>query len=164
MSSFTADCSRCCGLCCFAPAYLKDQGFPFDKPAERPCRHLDRGGRCSIHAERMEHGFGACGHFDCHGAGQWITQQLFGGARWNDSPALARAMAEAYRRWLPRFEAAALLDAALPLAHTEARPLIAARIAALLDITAPGNSTATDPVALPRETIRWIRGLLRRDC
>jgi hypothetical protein len=112
----------------------------------------------------MEHGFGACGHFDCHGAGQWITQQLFGGARWSDSPALAREMAEAYRRWLPRFQAAALLDAALPLVRTEARALLAARMVALLDIEAAGNEASTDPVALPRETINWIRGLLRKDC
>ena len=37
MSLLKADCSRCCGLCCFAPAYLQEQGFPFDKPAERAC-------------------------------------------------------------------------------------------------------------------------------
>jgi hypothetical protein len=58
MSRFTADCSRCCGLC-------------------------------------------------CHGAGQWITQVLFNGARWQDCAATARAMSVAWQLWLPRFKAAA---------------------------------------------------------
>ena len=160
MSLLKADCSRCCGLCCFAPAYLQEQGFPFDKPAERPCRQLTPGGRCSIHAARAAHGFAACAHFDCHGAGQWITQQLFGGARWSDSPDLAREMAAAYRRWLPRFEAAALLDAALPLVRAEARELLVARMDMLLEVNAADRGAAPDQTALRRATIAWIRSML----
>lgn len=160
MSSFKADCSRCCGLCCFAPAYLREQGFPFDKPAERPCRHLDSASRCRIHMERAERGFAACTYFDCHGAGQWITQRLFSGARWSESDVLAREMAAAYRRWLPRFEAAALLNAALPLVHAGARRLLVARIDALLDPGAADDHIAPDPVALRRETTAWIRSVL----
>jgi hypothetical protein len=162
MSLLKSDCSRCCGLCCFAPAYLQEQGFPFDKPAERPCRQLDRTGRCSIHAERAVRGFVACAHFDCHGAGQWITQRLFGGARWSDSPELARRMAAAYRRWLPRFEAAALLDAALPLVPADARQLLVVRMATLLDVDAAEGAVAPDPIALRRATIAWIRSLVTR--
>jgi len=158
MSFLRADCSRCCGLCCFAPAYLRAQGFPLDKPAERPCRQLDATGRCSIHPERAAHGFAACAHFDCHGAGQWITQRLFGGARWSDSPALARDMAAAYRCWLPRFEAAALLNVALPLVRADARELLIARMARLLDANA--DDQAPDPIALRRDTIAWIRSVL----
>jgi hypothetical protein len=157
MSRHTADCSQCCGLCCIVPAYLREQGFPFDKPAERPCRHLDRGGACAIHAERLERGFGACIHFDCHGAGQWITQHLFAGAHWTTSPATRQAMAEAYRQWLPRFEAAALLEAALPLVPAARRPELLARIDVLLD---PESCRQVDGMALRRDTLRWIRGLL----
>jgi hypothetical protein len=143
------------------PAYLQLQGFPVDKPAGRPCVQLDSAGRCAIHAERAAHGFIACAQFDCHGAGQWVTQRLFGGASWRDSPELARDMAEAYRHWLPRFHAAALLEAALPLVREEARERLASRIDRLLDLQATDGEFSRDPVALRRETIAWIRAQLR---
>lgn len=38
------------------PAYLKEQGFPRDKPAKVPGRHLDHEARCGIHAERSARG------------------------------------------------------------------------------------------------------------
>lgn len=159
MSRFTADCSRCCGLCCFVPAYLREQGFPFDKPAEKACRHLLRNGLCGIHARRVEMGFGACGSFECHGAGQWITQQLFGGAGWQDSPATAQAMARAWNHWLPRFESAALLEAALPLAGEQHAALLEARIDALLDATRDAMPHP-DRRRLRQETLALIRTLL----
>jgi hypothetical protein len=143
------------------PAYLEVQGFPEDKPAGRPCAQLDSAGRCAIHAERAAHGFIACAQFDCHGAGQWVTQRLFGGASWRDSPELLQDMAEAYRHWLPRFHAAALLEAALPRVRDEARALLASRIQRLLDVQAADGEFTRDPVALRRETITWIRPLLR---
>jgi hypothetical protein len=160
MSRFTADCSRCCGLCCFVPGYLKVQGFALDKPAEKPCPHLQGSGLCGIHGQRDEMGFGACCSFDCHGAGQWITQQLFGGARWQDCPAIARDMADAWYRWLPRFESAALLEAALPLAASEQRTLLETRIDQLLDASRP-TMPHTDRSRLRRETLALIRAVLR---
>jgi hypothetical protein len=159
MPRFTADCSRCCGLCCFVPAYLKVQGFPFDKPAARPCRHLTGSGSCGIHARRIEAGFGACASFDCHGAGQWITQQLCGGRRWQDSPATARAMASAWQRWLPRFECAALLEAALPLVDRQQVAALQARIDELLDPDR-GAGLPAHPRRLRDETLAFIRARL----
>jgi hypothetical protein len=159
MSRFTADCSRCCGLCCFVPAYLQEQGFPLDKPAEEPCQHLLRNGLCGIHARRIEMGFGACGGFDCHGAGQWITQQLFGGTRWQDCATTARAMASAWSHWLPRFESAALLEAALALVGEEHGVLLEARIDALLDASRDAKPH-TDRLRLRQETLSLIRTLL----
>jgi len=161
MSRFVSDCSRCCGLCCIVPGYLREQGFPLTKPADTPCRHLERAGTCSIHAHRNEHGFGACVEFDCHGAGQWITQSLFAGASWRDSPSTAHAMARAWRNWLPRFEAAALLEAALPLVRAEQRASLTARIAALLDTDVDAAAAVTDQIALRRDTLALIRTLLR---
>jgi len=159
MSRFVSDCSRCCGLCCIVPAYLKEQGFPTSKPAEKPCRYLQHGD-CSIHAQRVELGFGACCGFDCHGAGQWITQELFGGASWSDSPDTAHAMSRAWRYWLPRFEAAALLDAARPLTRPQQRKVLAARIAQLLDVQRDTGAALTDQLALRRETLALIRRLM----
>ena len=162
MSRFTADCRRCCGLCCLVPAYLKVQGFPFDKPAGKPCPQLQRSGFCGIHDQRHEMGFGACSSFDCHGAGQWITQQLFAGASWRDSRTTALDMAAAWNHWLPRFESAALLEAALPLAGKEQRALLETRIDELLD---PSRYTMphTDRGRLRQETLVFIRSLLRME-
>jgi hypothetical protein len=159
MSRVVSDCSRCCGLCCIVPAYLQEQGFPEDKRADKPCRHLEHG-RCAIHAQRTNLGFGACAGFDCHGAGQWITQQLFGGASWLDSPHTARAMGGAWRYWLPRFEAAALLEAAMPLVRAEQREVLAARIAQLFDASRYPGAALTDRTALRRHTLELIRSLL----
>ncbi len=160
MSRFISDCSRCCGLCCIVPGYLKIQGFAHDKPAHLPCRHLDHNGRCDIHGERALHGFAACGGFQCDGAGPWITQVLFQGASWRDSPATARAMAAAWHHWLPRFQAAALLHAAVPLAGADAAATLQSRIDALLDAGSPRCVAHTDSLALQRDTIALIRSLL----
>ncbi|HEY6597232.1 MAG TPA: pentapeptide repeat-containing protein, partial [Asanoa sp.] len=32
-----ADCTRCVGLCCVAPAFSASADFAIDKPAGRPC-------------------------------------------------------------------------------------------------------------------------------
>jgi hypothetical protein len=35
-----ADCRRCVGLCCVAPAFVASADFALDKPAGRACPHL----------------------------------------------------------------------------------------------------------------------------
>lgn len=161
MPSFRADCSSCCGLCCVVPDQLAVQGFRFDKPAETPCAHLNGLHRCSIHATRQQHGYGACEGFDCYGAGQWITQSLFEGARWTDTPDLAHQMFAAYRHWAPRFEAAALLEVALPYVRDDARCSLAAMMSALTTGENNGNFTPTDAGRLRRETLAVIRAALK---
>ena len=160
MSRFRADCSKCCGLCCVAPCFLAAQGFREDKRAETPCAHL-AGGRCSIHATREREGYSACGSFDCFGTGQWITQALFKGAKWTDTPDIARAMFDAYRFWLPRFEAAALLEAALPYVVTDARHSIVDRMEKLVSPATLDEVTPTDALQLRRETLALIRSSLK---
>jgi hypothetical protein len=158
MSSFRADCSRCCGLCCVVPDQLAVQGFRVDKPAESPCVHLNSLHRCSIHATRGLQGYMACKGFDCYGAGQWITQHLFQGAKWSDSADLAQQMFAAYRYWAPRFQNAALLEAALPHVRDDARCGIAAMIG---DLTAGETAELlTDAARLRRETLAVIRAAL----
>jgi uncharacterized protein YjbI with pentapeptide repeats len=78
----TADCSRCAGLCCVAPAFAKSSDFAIDKPAGRPCPHLRGDFRCDIHELLPERGFPGCAVFDCFGAGQHLVQGTFGGADW----------------------------------------------------------------------------------
>jgi len=87
-----ADCSRCAGLCCAAPAFAKSSDFAIDKPAGRPCPNLGDDFRCGIHEQLEERGFRGCQVFDCFGAGQRITQETFGGRDWRSEPALAAPM------------------------------------------------------------------------
>ena len=87
-----ADCARCAGLCCVAPAFAKSSDFAITKPAGRPCPHLAGDFRCGIHEHLEERGFPGCRVFDCFGAGQRITQETFGGRDWRSEPAIAGAM------------------------------------------------------------------------
>ena len=87
-----ADCSRCAGLCCVAPAFAASADFAVDKPAGQPCRHLGADSRCGIHADLRERGFPGCAVFDCFGAGQQLTQVTFGGRSWREDPELAASM------------------------------------------------------------------------
>jgi uncharacterized protein YjbI with pentapeptide repeats len=84
-----ADCSRCAGLCCVAPAFATSADFAVDKPAATPCPNLQDDFRCGIHAQLRERGFPGCTVFDCFGAGQQLTQTTFGGRSWREAPELA---------------------------------------------------------------------------
>jgi hypothetical protein len=90
-AELSADCSRCAGLCCVAPAFAASADFAVDKPAGTPCRHLQDDFRCGIHDRLRPEGFPGCTVFDCFGAGQRITQGTFGGRSWRESPELAAA-------------------------------------------------------------------------
>jgi Pentapeptide repeats (8 copies) len=68
-----ADCARCVGLCCVAPAFAKSSDFAIDKPAGQACPHLRDDSRCGIHQHLAERGFKGCTVFDCFGAGQHIV-------------------------------------------------------------------------------------------
>ncbi|MBY3552484.1 pentapeptide repeat-containing protein [Modestobacter lapidis] len=87
-----ADCARCVGLCCVAPTFVASADFAIDKPAGRPCRHLQGDSRCGVHAELRKRGFPGCTVFDCFGAGQHLTQGTFGGRDWREAPETATAM------------------------------------------------------------------------
>lgn len=91
-----ADCAACTGLCCVVTPFDAVQGFGFDKPAHTPCRHLCDDFRCGIHAQLEAKGFRGCVVFDCHGAGQRVSQQLFPGQDWRDSAETAEQMFKAY--------------------------------------------------------------------
>jgi hypothetical protein len=68
-----ADCARCAGLCCVAPAFAKSSDFAIDKPAGKACPNLRDDFRCGIHQHLAERGFKGCTVFDCFGAGQHIV-------------------------------------------------------------------------------------------
>ncbi len=89
-----ADCSRCVGLCCVAPAFARSADFAVDKPAGTACAHLRADFRCGIHAELRDRGFPGCTVFDCLGAGQRVTA-AFAGRDWR-APDVAAPMFAAF--------------------------------------------------------------------
>lgn len=68
--ALTADCRRCCGLCCAALYRARAEGFPAELPPGRPCPHLDGEYRCAIHGQLTARGLHGCTAYDCLGAGQ----------------------------------------------------------------------------------------------
>jgi uncharacterized protein YjbI with pentapeptide repeats len=87
-----ADCARCAGLCCVAPAFAASADFAVDKAAGQPCPNLGPDFRCGIHTELRQRGFPGCAVYDCFGAGQRVTQVTFAGRDWRGTPALAPRM------------------------------------------------------------------------
>jgi hypothetical protein len=119
-STLRGDCAQCAALCCVALAFDRSPLFAYDKPAGEPCANLGAKGRCTIHTERADKGFAGCEIYDCLGAGQAVTQGLFGGANWRDDPALLAPMMRAFSVMRPAHEALALLRQARDLPLPEA--------------------------------------------
>jgi uncharacterized protein YjbI with pentapeptide repeats len=122
VTGLRADCSRCFGLCCVAPAFAKSADFGYTKPAGKPCRNLQDDFRCAIHSTLRQKGFPGCQVYDCFGAGQHVSEGTFAGESWRDQPDSGARMFEAFGvvrqlhelLWL--LEQARALDAAKPLA------------------------------------------------
>lgn len=91
-----ADCERCVGLCCVAPAFALSADFAIDKDAGRPCPHLQSDFRCGIHSRLRQAGFRGCAVYDCFGAGQKVAQLTFGGQDWRRTPGIASRMFAAF--------------------------------------------------------------------
>jgi uncharacterized protein YjbI with pentapeptide repeats len=91
-----ADCGRCFGLCCVAPAFSASADFAIDKPAGHPCPHLQPDFRCRIHNDLRGQGFRGCAVYDCFGAGQQVSQVTFGGRDWRRDPRAAAQMYEVF--------------------------------------------------------------------
>ncbi|MFI6326980.1 pentapeptide repeat-containing protein [Micromonospora chersina] len=91
-----ADCARCFGICCVAPAFAASADFALDKPAGQPCPNLRPDSRCGIHRDLRQRGFPGCTVFDCFGAGQHVAQGTFGGRDWRADPATARRMFDTF--------------------------------------------------------------------
>lgn len=120
-SELRADCRRCAGLCCVALAFDRSALFALDKPAGAPCPHLTRHDRCAIHAARAERGYAGCIGYDCLGAGQRITAEVFPGLSWRDHPDTARALFDAFRALRDVHELTLLLGTAKRLALSPRR-------------------------------------------
>jgi uncharacterized protein YjbI with pentapeptide repeats len=126
-----ADCGRCFGLCCVAPAFSASADFAIDKPAGHPCPHLQADFRCGIHAGLRGRGFRGCAVYDCFGAGQQVSQVTFGGRDWRQDPSAATQMYAVFPVMRQLHELLWYLAAALALpparaVHGELRHALAA--------------------------------------
>jgi uncharacterized protein YjbI with pentapeptide repeats len=95
-SELRADCARCFGLCCVAPAFTASADFAIDKAAGQPCPNLLADSRCRIHDRLRQRGFPGCAVYDCFGAGQKVAQVTFGGQDWRHAPGTATRMFEVF--------------------------------------------------------------------
>lgn len=154
--SLRPDCARCAALCCVALAFDKSSQFGFEKAAGQRCRHLSDSAGCRIHAERAERGFGGCVSYDCLGAGQRVTQDLFGGRSWLREPDLLGPMAEAFLTLSRAHRLLQLLGEAreLPLSDKDH----GRREALEAEIVAAG-ANLTKVMTLEDETRSYLRGL-----
>jgi uncharacterized protein YjbI with pentapeptide repeats len=116
-----ADCERCFGLCCVAPAFAASADFAIDKPAGKACPNLAADFSCGIHTELRPRGFPGCTVYDCFGAGQRVAQITFGGTDWREAPDTAKEMFEVFPIMRQLHELLWYLTEALTLAP--ARPL-----------------------------------------
>jgi hypothetical protein len=121
-----ADCANCFALCCVALRFDASADFAFDKPAGTPCRNLADDLRCTIHADLRERGFAGCAVYDCQGAGQKVSQIVFGGRDWRHDPTTARWMLVVYPIVRQLHEMLAYLDEAMavPAAAALGRDLL----------------------------------------
>ena len=87
--SLIADCANCVGLCCVALAFARSEDFAFRKDAGEECRNLTEEYRCRVHPTLRADGMKGCTVFDCHGAGQRVTNTVFPRTSWRDSPEVA---------------------------------------------------------------------------
>jgi uncharacterized protein YjbI with pentapeptide repeats len=71
--------------------------FAIDKPAGTPCQNLASDFSCTIHDSLRPRGFRGCTVFDCFGAGQNVSQNLFQGISWKADPATAKDMFAAFK-------------------------------------------------------------------
>lgn len=138
-----ADCSRCQGLCCVAPAFDAGQGFGHDKPAHQACHHLDADFRCRIHERLDAEGYAGCAAYDCHGAGPQLLARC-GDRRWT---ALAEPapLFDAFLQQRRLHEMLLLLDLALPRAAALAAEI--ERLRERVELAALGAFDATTDVA-----------------
>jgi hypothetical protein len=160
-SDLQGDCARCQGLCCVSLAFDRSEWFAFDKAAGEPCRHLLPSNRCRQHARLETTGHGGCVSYDCYGAGQRVTHELFPGVGWRHAPEQRRALFAAFLRLRDVHELRLLLRQAGRLSLPEAA--LAEGQQLLSQLEPARGFTAAGLAALDVETLRGaVHAYLRR--
>jgi hypothetical protein len=119
--------------------------------------------RCAIHSQLASRGFPGCVAFDCYGAGQRVTQALFGDSDWRSSERPAAETSAAYSTTLALHKLMAVLvlaaaeldppdDAALHLRRAQLEELC---------LSAEALSGSLDVARIEAETFELVEGALR---
>tara|TARA_R110002073_G_scaffold8004_10_gene44707 strand:+ start:13081 stop:13599 length:519 start_codon:yes stop_codon:yes gene_type:complete len=162
LPSLTADCASCAGLCCVMLAFDKGEDFALDKPAHQPCPNLSADFSCAIHDRLDQAGFPGCRRYDCLGAGQRVTQEVFKGKDWRSHPETLPAMADAFAILRRVHRDLELLAAARALPLTAAR---SAELSRLLSEANPADGWSEPALARFAQgdhgarVARFLRGL-----
>jgi len=90
------DCKKCSGICCVALYCTKTDGFPENKEAGIPCKHLMSDFRCNIHSKLVDENMRGCLAYDCFGAGQKVTQYCYPDVTWKTHPEKANEIFEVF--------------------------------------------------------------------
>lgn len=86
------NCEECFGLCCTALYFSKSEGFPNNKDAGKPCVNLMSDFKCSIHKNLRDKGLKGCIAYECFGAGQKISKDVYKGQSWRENPDKSKEM------------------------------------------------------------------------
>jgi hypothetical protein len=158
-----ADCARCQALCCVSLPFDRGDWFAFDKPANQPCPELHPRLTCGIHEQLRLRGQAGCAEYDCCGAGQRITQELFPGVSWQRQPEARPQLFEAFRRLKRVHELRLLLHAAGRLQLSRPKADERERLLARLEPEhfSAERLLALDLCELEVVTRSWLRGLSR---
>tara|TARA_B100000315_G_C14287618_1_gene455927 strand:+ start:134 stop:655 length:522 start_codon:yes stop_codon:yes gene_type:complete len=119
-SDLVPDCDNCAALCCVAPYIWRSTSFAFEKPAGNRCRHLGSDYRCRIHDDLSAQGFQGCVDYQCYGAGQKVTQQIYGFRTWLSHPELAERIFRTYFIVKSLHELLSYLNEAAEICHDPA--------------------------------------------
>jgi uncharacterized protein YjbI with pentapeptide repeats len=139
-----ADCSRCVGLCCVAPAFAASSDFAIDKPAGQPCPNLGSDFGCTIHDRLRDRGFPGCTVYDCFGAGQQVVQNTFAEQDWRADSETARRMFDTFSVMRQLHELLWYLSAALALPAARS---VSARLREAYDETERLTDTSAEQLA-----------------
>ena len=90
------DCENCFGLYCVALYFSASDGFPLDKAGGQPCLNLQENFRCRVHKDLDDLGLKGCRAYDCFGAGQKVSQNIFNRISWRQSKESSAKMFDCY--------------------------------------------------------------------
>ena len=116
---FISDCSRCSGLCCIALYCFKSDGFPQNKPVGKPCINLMDNFKCRIHNDLERMGMRGCIGYDCFGAGQYLTEEVYSGVTWQTQPERVKEICDLYMFMYRMFQLRFFLYESKKLASSE---------------------------------------------